>query len=140
MEKENKKTIEAEPKEGAAEAAEGEDGASKKGAKRKRKSKEEKELKEGETGEEKPKRRKDRNTAHSIICQLINAAGEPGVSPVLLSFECLLQCKQRAILGYRFCIRHILNDPESPYIQCAHTRRPKSKTYGGGANQIYFFS
>ncbi|VDN24698.1 unnamed protein product [Gongylonema pulchrum] len=57
--------------------------------------------------------RKDRSGASSRFCEFSDP--EKG------------QCRQRAIIEYRYCIRHILLDPTAPYIQCQHARKPKSR-------------
>ncbi|VDK89571.1 unnamed protein product [Litomosoides sigmodontis] len=59
------------------------------------------------------RKRKEKSTTASHLCEQIDP--EKG------------QCRQRAIVNYRYCIRHILLDPEAPYIQCQHQRKPKSK-------------
>uniref|UniRef100_A0A1I7WUT7 Zf-C3Hc3H domain-containing protein n=1 Tax=Heterorhabditis bacteriophora TaxID=37862 RepID=A0A1I7WUT7_HETBA len=61
-----------------------------------------------------PRRRRDRSHAASIICQFLDSSGKGIV------------CKQRAILGFQYCIRHILLDINAPYKQCEHHRKPKS--------------
>ncbi|PAV86805.1 hypothetical protein WR25_04583 [Diploscapter pachys] len=63
-----------------------------------------------------PKRKKDRPQVPSIMCSYRNFDGVTETG-----------CKQRAILGFKFCIRHILNDPSAPYVQCQHHRKPKTK-------------
>uniref|UniRef100_A0A0N5AK39 KAT8 regulatory NSL complex subunit 2 n=1 Tax=Syphacia muris TaxID=451379 RepID=A0A0N5AK39_9BILA len=61
-----------------------------------------------------PKRRRDKSTAPSRFCEQVDPGGKG-------------HCRQRAILNYRYCIRHILLDPEAPYRRCQHKRKPKSK-------------
>ncbi|KHN82301.1 INO80 complex subunit D [Toxocara canis] len=60
------------------------------------------------------KRRRDKSTPPSHFCEQNDPGGKG-------------QCRQRAILSYRYCIRHILLDPNAPYRQCQHKRKPKSK-------------
>lgn len=36
-------------------------------------------------------------------------------------------CRQRCISGYKFCIRHILNDPRSPYKACEYLKEVGAK-------------
>ncbi|CAJ0943144.1 unnamed protein product, partial [Mesorhabditis belari] len=61
-----------------------------------------------------PKRKREKNQSSSIQCQNIDETSR-------------VQCKQRAIISYQYCIRHILLDPSAPYKQCLHQRKPKSK-------------
>ncbi|CAD5234602.1 unnamed protein product [Bursaphelenchus xylophilus] len=56
-----------------------------------------------------PTRKKSQK--RSIVCEF-EEEGKP-------------QCKQRAILSYRFCIRHILNDLDAPYKRCEFMIRNK---------------
>ncbi|CAD5229150.1 unnamed protein product [Bursaphelenchus okinawaensis] len=58
-----------------------------------------------------PPTSKKKSQKRSIVCEF-EEEGKP-------------QCKQRAILSYRYCIRHILNDLEAPYKRCEFIIRNK---------------
>lgn len=48
-------------------------------------------------------------SAPSAMCGFLNAEGNK-------------QCRQRCINGFKFCIRHILNDADAPYHPCAYVK------------------
>ncbi|TKR64420.1 hypothetical protein L596_024953 [Steinernema carpocapsae] len=58
------------------------------------------------------KKRRQKDQAQSVFCCFVDDNKE---------------CKQRAILKYQYCIRHILLDVTAPYKRCQHERKPKSK-------------
>uniref|UniRef100_A0A0R3S1E0 NSL complex protein NSL2 n=1 Tax=Elaeophora elaphi TaxID=1147741 RepID=A0A0R3S1E0_9BILA len=68
------------------------------------------------------KRRKEKSTTASHLCEQIDAEKGQACSSFIVSLNSQ-KCRQRAIVNYRYCIRHILLDPEAPYIQCQHQRK-----------------
>jgi hypothetical protein len=75
----------------------------------------------GQTTKPKAPRKRRNNAGPSVFCGYNDKEKATEAEPDKG------RCKQRAILQFQYCIRHILNDPTAPYKRCQHHRRAKSK-------------